>query len=90
MSSQLGKNLIITSSILLLKELTDTEKIVCSLINTTANIDGCCYLNNKELAECLCKSEESIQATLKRLYSKSAIENIGNKKDRKLKLSFLI
>lgn len=81
---------VIPSFILLSKELTGEEKIVCGLIAGLSEKNGYCYANNQKLAEFLGKTENAIQASIKRLYSKGILNNLGTKFERKLKLNYIV
>lgn len=55
---------VITSSVLLDKTLSDKQKLLIGLITNLSNIKGYCFASNKYLAECLCCSEKTICALI--------------------------
>ncbi len=81
---------VIPSFVLLSKELTGEEKIVCGLIAGLSEKNGYCYANNQKLASFLGKTENATQAIIKRLYSKGILSNLGTKFERKLKLNYIV
>lgn len=81
---------VIPSFILLSKELTDAEKIMCGLIAGLSEKAGYCYADNEKLAEYVGKTPNATQAIIKRLYSKDILKNLGGKFDRKLKLNYIV
>jgi DNA-binding Lrp family transcriptional regulator len=80
---------IIPSYILLSQELTDSEKILCGLISGLSTKEGYCYASNEIIAKYVGKTTNAVQATIKRLYAKNIIENIGTKLDRQLRLKYI-
>ena len=80
---------VIPSYILSSKLLTAEEKVMCGLIAGLSEKTGYCYAGNDKLSEYLGKSENSTKAIIKRLYNKEVISNLGNKFDRKIKLSYI-